>query len=670
MLGKDVTTDYDAQRNYHYKLTLTLKNNANENDWHIVYDLDPDIIGLDPCYISYLYNQTMDYSLTIVGGELQELTAQIPNNEITQKSWSPKGGEVTEADQAAAQAVGGKVYWDGAVYDPGPWNGFLSLRKTTETRYGSIAENYGSTNPNTYKLNKIKFYGSYAENPDPKNNNVNNLGYREYLVTPGVHQDEAGDYTVTKTAPNEYTVKIPLFTRPLVMVAQTGYSGNNPYVAYNRLSQVVFTAKVLTPEGEIKTIDKTINVIQARRVVNPKAVWRKADSTRPFHVQLKIRESQTSDSFTDLLSEGPWRAEVTCGDWITLMPTSGASKLNPDGSISDTGITYDPTTEVGRAIDFSFKPSSATSTPRGGIITIYYNNYSCVHTIFVRQGYEPVQFYGAGPMWHTGNLFTGGDENTDAVEVDDPQVEGSYFRRYNRLYPIDASSNTAPDPFEVVDRLNSNFTIAGTNETKRWSDITLSPMPTTWGNFTVNGNSCRLPSEAEWKSIIGNSNTIYGYGILYGDEAVETKTSITEAYGADSTNKAFGMRGMIVCDESTGTQIFLPIAASGYGRFKQKCPVDANNRLPKGYGGVVQYANRHAPFPSTGDWNVSYKPLFYDLYANLGTLYWFNGNDALDINYTTIDFALQTQADVGVVWGNNADPSGTDAIHIRLVHDP
>lgn len=37
MLGKDVIKDYDAERNYHYKLTMNFKNFANDVDWHIDY---------------------------------------------------------------------------------------------------------------------------------------------------------------------------------------------------------------------------------------------------------------------------------------------------------------------------------------------------------------------------------------------------------------------------------------------------------------------------------------------------------------------------------------------------------------------------------------------------------------------------------------------------------
>ena len=37
MLGKDITTDYNAERNHHYKLTLKFNNFANDYDWHIEY---------------------------------------------------------------------------------------------------------------------------------------------------------------------------------------------------------------------------------------------------------------------------------------------------------------------------------------------------------------------------------------------------------------------------------------------------------------------------------------------------------------------------------------------------------------------------------------------------------------------------------------------------------
>lgn len=38
MLGKDTDKNYDAERNFHYKLTLNFKGYANDYDWHIDYD--------------------------------------------------------------------------------------------------------------------------------------------------------------------------------------------------------------------------------------------------------------------------------------------------------------------------------------------------------------------------------------------------------------------------------------------------------------------------------------------------------------------------------------------------------------------------------------------------------------------------------------------------------
>ncbi len=59
MLGKDTDKDYDAQRNYHYKLTMKFKGYANDVDWHIDYEREKGIIIPNPYYISYLYNHSM-----------------------------------------------------------------------------------------------------------------------------------------------------------------------------------------------------------------------------------------------------------------------------------------------------------------------------------------------------------------------------------------------------------------------------------------------------------------------------------------------------------------------------------------------------------------------------------------------------------------------------------
>ncbi len=691
MLGKNTTDNYDAERNFHYQLTLRLQGNANNSDWHIVYDQEPDLIGITPGYISYLYNQKMTYDFKVVGGDLIDLYAEIPVNDKTKRSWAPKDGEVTPEDEAAAASVGGTVYYTGEVAAPGPWDGFLSLREPRGIIYGTVEEGFGANDARTYSLNRKKFYGlsdQYFSSNAPDlsdevlhNDKVYNLGFRRYDVAEGTHGDEdGGRYTVNKTAPGEWEVFVPLFTRQLVMTAQTGYTGVNPYVAYNRLSEVNFTARIRRRTGEEVEVTKTFEVIQSRRVVNPKGIWREGNSPKPFHVKLMILPYETSPKFETFPSDGPWRAEVAKGQgWIRLIPTAGVSQANADGSVSGTGDPYDKN-NPGSTIDFTVDFNGTTSSPRGGIIYVYYNNYSCVHTIFVRQGYDPIEFKSCpGVMWHSFNLLSGGDDTTAALEVDGPEEEGSYFRLHNRAFPISAQSCYAPDPFKVVNRAGTDFDIVGPDgrisEQKKWPDITLDPMPQDWGKFIVDidgePTECRLPSREDWHKIIDDHNTIYGFGVVYADCADETAEYVDQVYGISRHHDGHGMRGVVICDASDGHQIFLPIAACGYGRFKQDSRSGVSALLPPDFLGVVQYAGRYTWYTETEWPGVERKPLFYDLFSANGSLYWLAGHDGLDINYSTLDFAINTQEDLRVVVpvGKDPDRTGTDAIHIRLVHD-
>ncbi len=105
MLGKDIITDYNAERNYHYKLTLKFNGNANDVDWHIDYK-EEDAPGayVPDYYVSYLYNQPyIDYNsdnsagktsywekcypIRLAGSEIGEkVTVRIMEN-----NWFPTG---------------------------------------------------------------------------------------------------------------------------------------------------------------------------------------------------------------------------------------------------------------------------------------------------------------------------------------------------------------------------------------------------------------------------------------------------------------------------------------------------------------------------------------------------------------------------------------------------
>ncbi len=666
MLGKDTDKDYNAQRNYHYKLTLKLKKNANDNDWHIVYDPEPDIYIPNPYYISYTYNETMNLPIKIMGSKLLRLDAQIIEN-----GWHaevPEGanpvpfpyytGTIDFGPSTAQQYAGAGLIKPQTPTD-GVWDGFLSLRKTKTAAFGAVEDGFGSGVEKTYTENHRYWYAE-------------NRGWRVYEIKKDVIDEQDGNYSVTTNGAGEWNASLPLYTRARVMVAQTGYTGNNPYVSYRRKAKVLVTAEIEDNAGEKHIVQKEVEIIQMRRVVNPKGIWRGAGKDDPFDVTMMILPQEDATEFEALISDGPWLAKAERGgDWYELEAISGYSQKNPDGTVSGSNDPYGHDNKISFRIRFK---GSISSGARGGWIKIYYNNYSCIHKIFVRQGYDPVSFTGSNVKWHTCNLATLGSE------VANPVVEGSYFRIKGNKFglPIAASNNT--ESWFDKDGMTRDFDIEGgspclwSQTTSELSEISGSSNEHTW----------RLPTKADYDVIRDNPNTIYAYGVLYTDGTTSTQTSVADVYGARSGSSTVnkGIRGLFVCDSVTGTQIFFPIGVSGYGRFKQQNISDNNiyNRTRSKWGGVIQYANRFEAMPRTGpsvgSYGVQFKPLFWDLWRRHGAVYWTDKTGAnknqiggLDINFYTMDIAVANCDDLGLIWSRNADPSGSDALQIRVVHD-
>ena len=68
---------------------------------------------------------------------------------------------------------------------------------------------------------------------------------------------------------NQINFSIPMYTRAKQLVSTTGYTGNNPYVAYQRKSIVKFTATYVE-NNETKTIVQNSDIRQVRRVPDHK----------------------------------------------------------------------------------------------------------------------------------------------------------------------------------------------------------------------------------------------------------------------------------------------------------------------------------------------------------------------------------------------------------------
>lgn len=647
MLGQDVKKDYNAKRNCHYKLTLKFKNFANEADWHIEYEEpEPGVMTPEPYYISYLYNHSMMYPIKVnTGGRKIEYIKA----EILENNWAPYNAS-------------SDIYYTGAPNGvAAPWNGFLSLHKTTET---VLYENKIGSNEQYY-------------------NTVPKRGEREYkdFVLPGgitskeftTENSEPDDkYRVEKhpTEANTYNIYIPMYTRAKQMISTTGYTGNNPYVAYQRKARVKITTKL---EGLNEVFTNEVPIYQVRRVVNPKGIYRSLKNNKSFHVVLKRLPRENDQMFKTFQSEGQWKAYVvkeTNGKGITLSvtdPNTTELKDDPEYGKAIYGKT-------GSVIDFNvnFEQSSDNlSENRYAIIRVEYHNYTCQHLIFVRQGDNPDDLVAGGVKWYAMNM------KTTSELASNPLDEGSLFKFGNWSHPIDALSNknprepwinVTPGDFKIYPE--DGFTNAATGGKMVWADIIHSNTTDGFGNPQM--ANARVATGADFWELRKYSYIEQGYGVLYGDDATETADDIVEVYGYnyEHNKSGRGMRGCFAYNSETGKNLFFPIGASGYGHRKQSYKATWGD--PETINGVLRYAaGRTQLYPSPVE-----RPLFYDLYKRPGGIYWLNAEipqnyftptDGVslgwDINYFSFDFNFISK-------GNLIRSGGSDACFVRCVVDP
>lgn len=646
MLGQNETNDYNAKRNCHYKLTLKFKNFANEADWHIEYEEpEPGVMTPEPYYISYLYNHSMMYPIKVnTGGRKIEYIKA----EILENNWAPYNAS-------------SDIYYTGAPNGvAAPWNGFLSLHKTTET---VLYENRIGSNEQYY-------------------NKVPKRGEREYkdFVLPGgitskeftTENSEPDDkYRVEKhpTEANTYNIYIPMYTRAKQMISTTGYTGNNPYVAYQRKARVKITTKL---EGLDKIFENEVPIYQVRRVVNPKGIYRSLKNNKSFHVVLKRLPRENDQMFKTFQSEGQWKAYVvkkTNGKGITLSvtdPKTTELKDDPEYGKAIYGKT-------GSVIDFNVNFEQSSDNPsenRYAIIRVEYHNYTCQHLIFVRQGDKPDDLVTGGVKWYAMNM------KTTSELASNPLDEGSLFKFGNWSQPIDALSNknpfepwinVTPGDFKVYPE--DGLTNAVTGGKMGWTDIIQNNTTDGFGNPQM--ANARVATGADfWE--LRNSYIEQGYGVLYGDDATETADDIVEVYGYDyEHNKSGrGMRGCFAYNRETGKNLFFPIGASGYGHRKQSYTPTWGD--PETLDGVLRYASgRTQLYPSPVE-----RPLFYDIYKRPGGIYWLNAEipqnhftptDGVslgwDINYFSFDFNFISK-------DNLIRSGGSDACFVRCVVDP
>lgn len=647
MLGQDVKKDYNAKRNCHYKLTLKFKNFANEADWHIEYEEpEPGVMTPEPYYISYLYNHSMMYPIKVnTGGRKIEYIKA----EILENNWAPYNAS-------------SDIYYTGAPNGvAAPWNGFLSLHKTTET---VLYENEIGSNEQYYNTVPKRGEREYKDFVLPEG-----ITSKEF-TTDVSHPDDK--YRVEKhpTEANTYNIYIPMYTRAKQMISTTGYTGNNPYVAYLRKARVKITTKL---EGLNEVFTNEVPIYQVRRVVNPKGIYRSLKNNKSFHVVLKRLPRENDQMFKTFQSEGQWKAYVvkeTNGKGITLSvtdPKTTELKDDPEYGKAIYGKT-------GSVIDFNVNFEQSSDNPsenRYAIIRVEYHNYTCQHLIFVRQGDKPDDLVTGGVKWYAMNM------KTTSELASNPLDEGSLFKFGNWSQPIDALSNknpfepwinVTPGDFKVYPE--DGLTNAATGDKMEWTDIIQSNTTNGFGNPQM--ANARVATGEDFWELREYSYIEQGYGVLYGDDATETADDIVEVYGYDyEHNKSGrGMRGCFAYNSETGKNLFFPIGASGYGHRKQSYTPTWGD--PETLNGVLRYASgRTQLYPSPVE-----RPLFYDIYKRPGAIYWLNAEipqnhftptDGVslgwDINYFSFDFNFISK-------DNLIRSGGSDACFVRCVVDP
>lgn len=694
MLGQDIHKDYNAKRNTHYKLTLEFHGNGNEADWHIEYDEDPGIYVVSPQYISYLYNKEMQMDVKVVGdidpdyGLKANVLWKDDNGEIA-TSWRPWGDPENQKDFPMPTD---NFYYTGDVFNDGPWNTFLSLREAKDAK---IVVPGDEDKASWQTAHDTKYNQEYW--------NAYKRGERTYYL------DERDDeYGPDPTADYKYKVirgtennifKIHLFTRAKELIAKTGFSGNNPYYTYPRHGKIRFTARLKdgTP------IQKDVDVIQVRRIVNPKGVWRSHNRSEDFHVTLMRLPQEDATDFVSFSSVGPWYAEVVKGEgFISLEST-------PVGRVEDkqTGKRIEGDSEHLIDLKIKFNGTCGENQSRCGLVKIRYHNYTCEHVIMVRQGFAPLTMNGqaaseTNPAWSSFNVYslTSTDTkygyqpgNYTANMAASPLDEGSYFR-WNNVNAI-LSSNNDKYGFEE-DGTNAVFDVIpwrSTNaKTMKWSEMVGGN-----ANWKIKNSNARVARYEDFEQLESTpgSGIEKAYGVLYGDGATETATSVADAFGYDSnedpTDSPKGMRGCFVYNSETGNNIFFPIGKSGYGRRKDGRNA-ANTHKGEGSGetgktGVLRYAQRQKPYQvlsyygSDYTGGVEYQPLFFDLYKRYGAVYWLEqpggtkkadgtrntNHTAWDINYFTMGFEGFETGAQGKLNGNKVFDQ-SDACLMRVVY--
>lgn len=685
MLGKDINYNYDAQRNYHFKLTLGFKGWANQPDWHIDFDEPDPGMEVPPVFhMPYLYNQKADLPIKLLGNCISL------NMTITENNWAPydeKTKSVPANPTTAFEPGDYQFRWAKDVYEGGfngvqrPYLGFLALQVPETDIPTDIITNYSFYTNNDGETPQEALRSYYISN----HQNVRSFSSADNDFQFGEHPAGNNTWNVNhvldtedKPINNQRTLLVPMWTRNKTMILESGFSGNNPYEYFSRKA-VVHIDAVFRENGVDVPKTADVTVLQVPRIVNPKGVWRSDDdNTGNFNVVLKqAAGSDAQSDYEDLYSEGSWSAyvEVPESDACVKVVKSATT----DGELDEeTGVLHGNT---GSIVDFDLEFGEASATEsKFAIVTVKYHGNNCIHKIAVRQGYRGAVTIG-GNKWssfsvYRARLASGTQGSSNAVfEADltsNPLSLGSFFRRGRQTYAILTSNSTtnptrfgamkAPSTYDFTDVQQGIPDGYSKRTDLEWGD--LDPIPNNrdtqaskdyvFGTYKSGTTTYRVPTLADFRAM--NSEAEFAFGIIYGNGATETASSFADATGYQDIDNSgapstLGVRGVIAYNPTTGAQLLFPIGKDGMGRRRMFNFPDNNTWRP--YRGSLWYSDVYNVLSVANYAGNRYRPIVYNLPIVSGAIYWINqyvtnghstGNGSLgwDINYFSLDFSPYT----------------------------
>ena len=695
MLGKDIKDNYDAERNFHYKLTLKFRGKANEADWHISYkEYTPTLLVHEPYYISYLYGQSLDFPARILTGD-ENVKNYTVKAEIIENNWWPYDEATNTIPPASAGSGEYGFAWFEAAYNAiykvenqaanhslnntlyDGFAGFLSLHPNEFEEIGELGlpEGQGGRPMSTadYSNGNLRYYGPNANKWLKKYYNEKKIWENEYPLNGSNAEYNPVDQSVT--------LKIPMYTRQRQMVPGSDFSGNNPFNCYSRLSRVKFTLwdsagkQVTFKDSEGNDIkEKICRIIQVPRIENPKAIYRNHDNDDPFDVKLMIVPVAGSETYETFKSDGPWRASIMCqtDDNFIWLDSPDGQKVRKKGEYIH-GSTDDP-------IEFTYTPNGTigANQTRCGVIMVEYNDYNCVHLIAVRQGYHaPIQFAPGQAKWSSYNVYATGQATTSMGVSNPPQTSvgvaltrsplsiGTYYKRLQYNYGY-MEKNEATYGWNDTPANGAEFTVSYLDgnswATKSaiwgWAKLLDDKKyeyygPQAYGWYNSDKSENRWDAKYVWADTWtaktgfqdGQEFTVptaddfkylienckFGFGIAYADGAIETKKDFKTVYGYKDVDNK-----AISAQNGEGVRVCVIYDEFDGKNFLFPLGASGMGRRTRNMG-LLSYGGTTSLLTATANY---YRPLVYNLYRFAGATYWIKQAQTKVENGTTVpDYA-------------------------------